>query len=288
MRISPSQFAWGIILYTYDPVGICIYCGNDEGALTDEHIIPLGLAGGHVLPRSSCKACAKATGKFEGVVLRTVLGDLRMRNKFPTRRPHERPTLRTINTAKGTKLIPTSDYPAPYVVYQFEKAGILLGAPPGLTISHKVPVIIGDPTYAEFKTTHAWDGVLKFRFQPDEFRRLLLKIGYGYAVAHLGYGSFRPLSVPYFMHAGRNLSYLVGQNSDKEPMDDKWLHKTRANVSMTQDGKWLVIAEIRLFAGADTPTYHAVVGDFESPSQLRPVLEKLRDRGDIEVAVWRP
>jgi hypothetical protein len=42
------------------PVGYCIYCqATDE--LTNEHILPFGLSGTAVLPKSSCKACAKIT-----------------------------------------------------------------------------------------------------------------------------------------------------------------------------------------------------------------------------------
>lgn len=272
-------------MHFYEPVGICIYCGDTHSKLTDEHIIPFGLAGEHVLPQASCKTCAKITGRFEGVVLRSVLGDLRMRNNFPTRRPHERPKMRRINTITGPKFVPTSEFPAIYVNYNFEQAGIIVGAPKELRILHKVPTIIADRSQDEFKNKHGWDGVVGFKFMPDEFRRLLLKIGYGYAIAHLGYGSFRPFSIPYFMNDGENLSYLVGQNSKQEEMDNQFLHKTKLNISLFSDGIWRVVLEIRLFAGAMTPTYLAVLGDFESQAQLKTVLARLSGRSDIEVSI---
>jgi hypothetical protein len=270
----------------YDPVGCFIYCGTASEPLTDEHIIPLGLAGEHVLPRSSCKECARVTGRFEGVVLRTIFGDIRMRNQFPTRRRKQRPKQRPINTESGTKLVPTTEYPAPYVVYQFGKCGLLLDAPPGLILPHHNVSLISDPTHDAFKTKHKWDGLLGFNFQPDPFRRMILKIGHGFAVAGLGLSTFRPMAIPYFMEDGKNLSYLVGQNENKEPMDSAHLHKTRVSLALRpQVGRWLVIAEIRLFAGADTPTYHAVVGDFERPADVGAILENLRNAGGVEVAV---
>ena len=74
----------------YPAVGRCIYCGSAAG-LTEEHIVPYALGGRWVLPESSCKACSKITGKFEGQLCRTILGPLRMLFNMPTRRPKERP-----------------------------------------------------------------------------------------------------------------------------------------------------------------------------------------------------
>lgn len=269
----------------YDPVGCCIYCGVTSD-LTDEHIIPLGLAGEHVLPRASCKPCARVTAKFEGVVLRTIFGDVRMRNKLPTRRKKQRPGHRLINTQAGTKLVPTTEYPAPYVVYQFGKCGLLLDAPSNLVLPHHNVSIIPDRDHDEFQSAHQWDGLVSFKFQPDQFRQMILKIGYGYAIANLGHASFRRIALPYFMQEKQNVSYLVGQNETKEPKDPEHLHKTRISlVYRPQTQQWLVIAEIRLFAGASTPTYHAVVGDFERASDVGHILEKLGNTGSVEVSI---
>lgn len=83
--ILPTQTA-----RTYASVDICIYCGATEG-LSDEHIIPLGLGGRLVLPRASCGKCAALTSAFEGTVLRTMFGPLRMFYDMPRRRKSKRP-----------------------------------------------------------------------------------------------------------------------------------------------------------------------------------------------------
>lgn len=46
----------------YPPVGQCIYCGRmpPEVALEEEHIIPLAINGGLILPDASCRRCADA------------------------------------------------------------------------------------------------------------------------------------------------------------------------------------------------------------------------------------
>lgn len=75
---------------TYASANICIYCGATE-RLSDEHIIPLGLGGRLVLPRASCGKCAALTSAFEGTVLRTMFGPLRMFYDMPSRRKSKRP-----------------------------------------------------------------------------------------------------------------------------------------------------------------------------------------------------
>ena len=39
----------------YKPVGHCIYCGATED-LGKEHILPFGLSGSAILPKSSCRS----------------------------------------------------------------------------------------------------------------------------------------------------------------------------------------------------------------------------------------
>ncbi len=72
-------------------VGRCIYCGATEG-LQDEHPIPFGLAGRHVLHDASCASCAAKTSRWEGLVLRGSLLPFRTILGLPTRRPSGRPT----------------------------------------------------------------------------------------------------------------------------------------------------------------------------------------------------
>ncbi len=68
----------------YSAIGRCIYCGAENVTLTDEHIIPFGLGGNWILPKSSCKACATITGQFEQFCLRSMLGNTRIRLNLPT------------------------------------------------------------------------------------------------------------------------------------------------------------------------------------------------------------
>ena len=55
--------------------GACIYCGATDAALSDEHVVPYGLGGSHVLRKASCCRCAAITSKFERKVMRELWGD---------------------------------------------------------------------------------------------------------------------------------------------------------------------------------------------------------------------
>ena len=89
----------------YAAVGHCIYCGGNK-ALSDEHIVPLGLGGRRVLPKSSCGECAKKTGAFERTCQRTMYGPLRMYYDLPSRRRKERPATLPLKV----KLTPDADW----------------------------------------------------------------------------------------------------------------------------------------------------------------------------------
>jgi hypothetical protein len=89
----------------YLPANRCIYSGGAEN-LTDEHIIPSGLGGRWILPKGSCRPCAVITGRFEGAVLRTMLGPLRLHYTFPSRRKKQQPEKLPLKV----KITPDADF----------------------------------------------------------------------------------------------------------------------------------------------------------------------------------
>jgi hypothetical protein len=73
----------------YAPIGKCIYCGDTKD-LRKEHILPFGLGGSAVLPRSTCGSCAKITGQVEQKVLRGPLWGLRIYRGLKSRTKHKK------------------------------------------------------------------------------------------------------------------------------------------------------------------------------------------------------
>lgn len=82
-------------------VGRCIYCGKNDEALTDEHIIPFGLNGFLLLKKASCKTCAAITSKFEQDVLRISLFEPRIGLGLPTRNKNKRPKFLELDVQKN-------------------------------------------------------------------------------------------------------------------------------------------------------------------------------------------
>ena len=66
-------------------VGRCIYCGETQGQLTEEHVSPFGLNGLITLLAASCPECNKATSRIEDYVLRRMWGAARAEMGYRTR-----------------------------------------------------------------------------------------------------------------------------------------------------------------------------------------------------------
>src|ERR1035437_3481789 len=66
-------------------IGRCIYCGETQGKLTEEHVSPLGLNGLITLLAASCSECNKATSRIEEYVLRRMWGAARTQMGYRTR-----------------------------------------------------------------------------------------------------------------------------------------------------------------------------------------------------------
>lgn len=245
----------------YPPVGRCIYCGTTEGDLRREHIIPFGLGGNLILPKASCRACEKVTGKIEHHVLRHMMGHFRTKVALPTRRPKERPTALPLTTSKPgapfqTKVVPTTEYPTVISMLRFLMPGLLVGRP-------------RDGTSITFS---AWTGGLLSQippnttvhspwFRPDHFCAMLAKIAHAYVIACHGIeiiNQYVPV-LPNLIFGDMIDDSLIGsdpalhqpQNSNKNAV-----HELRT--IQTPDG--LMVAQIRLFANLGAPNYFVVFG----------------------------
>jgi hypothetical protein len=263
----------------FGPVGNCIYCGAADGVLTDEHIVPFGLDGNAILRMASCKPCSTITGKFEGTVLRGIYGDFRMHRNMRTRRKKERPEAKEIGTENGPASISWREYAAPLWIYEMGLSGFYLDAPPDLDVSIVTLSSIHDGAkLQELQTKYKWDSRIQFRFAPGEFMRMLAKIGYTYAVAELGYGSFRPIVLDAILKTGVNVSHFVGQNQTKDAPDPTYKHLLRIKDQSSPGRKPIVVSEVKLFASFQTPTYHIIVGEIDTPEQHVAIKQKLQNR----------
>jgi len=297
-RCASRSLYWSCSLVTYPPrsaetrrfapVGRCIYCGESDGVLTDEHIIPFSLGGTLILPKSSCKRCEKITHRFEGVVGREIFGKFRAKHNLPTRRPKERPTHFPVGTSAGVINVSALEHPTELFVYKFKPANALADLPASFDTSthHWVPVAISNwKELDEFAKSHKWDGKVQIRMRPIEYARMLAKIAHCYAVAFLGYGSFKPLTIDLILGRTENISYTVGGDWDIPPSlkDGGHLLNLEFLINVIRR-QFLILVEIRLFSSAGTPNYRVVAGKAENVDQLRSMADKMGNAKEIKFA----
>ena len=259
---------------TYAAVNRCIYCGTNE-KLSDEHIIPFGLGGRWVLPKSSCAECAKKTSAFEHTCQRTMFGPLRMYYDLPTRRRKERPKKLPLKV----KLTPNAEWSVIDVdqeVYPFLVLFPLLQMPDELS---------GDTTSGErgAAVKNLWIRAASFRdgimphlaaliaelnvadieptatVRAPEFFRMLAKIAHSFAVAEMRMGSFSPFLTPVICDADTSNSVqYIGGLQHTEPVAGG-IHQLSFG-SHTCARPDIVAVRIRLLAALETPTYYVAVG----------------------------
>jgi hypothetical protein len=267
-RLPPQSYR------KYPPANRCIYCGGAEN-LTDEHIIPSGLGGRWILPKASCRPCAVITGRFEGAVLRTMLGPLRLYYAFPSRRKKQRPEKLPLKV----KITPDADFSFIDVaqeIYPFLIAFPNLNMPDELT---------GRRTEGErgAKVSELWlraasfrDGIMphletlarylqvahiepQAHFVAPPFFQTLAKIAHAFAAAEIGLGGFEPFLLPMILReeTSDSVQYLGGFPTT-EPAGRE-LHELSRVPCEGSKGNILAV-RIRLLSLLGTPTYFVAAG----------------------------
>jgi HNH endonuclease len=259
--------------------GACIYCGRKDTRRTDEHVVPFSLGGQHVLLDASCDSCASVTKRFEQDVAREMWGDARNSYNAPTRRKNQRKAhivLTDPDNPQRTVKVPYSEYPAAMVFYKMQRAGLLEGMPDTVDMSAmwQFVAVCDTPKAKEFEKRFGIKLTAKFRHVPDSFARLLAKIAYCHTLCALEPSDFRPICVPYILGERRNPSYIVGGTFDLAPQDPDHGYVLNT-MGFIEADRLMLMAEIRLFANLQTPTYHVVVGDIRGFDRITAALDKL-------------
>jgi len=262
----------------FRPVGACIYCGADGGAvrLSDEHIIPYALNGKAILPLSSCACCAKITSALELRLARGIFQPMRLLSGFRTRRPKKRPKTLPVfevddvdGLASKPMHIPLDVHPAFHILPSFEQPGILVGKEPSDQF-HNMKLYTWFPSdlndrMARMKAMGMKKSMLE-SFSLADFVRLLAKIAHGAAVADFGHGHFRPLLLDLILDKSSLPGYsahYVGGAPGKLPDTERSTHRVSTAVHHVNE-KALLVVTIRLFGFLvpPAPVYVVVAGEF--------------------------
>ena len=257
--------------------GCCIYCRRTCIKLTREHVIPLSFGCNMVIEEASCDDCAKETHAIEGHCAGRMLKALRVQQKFPTRRPKERPTHLQIREGKHPegaqlRLVPVSEAPGAVALPKFEPPGILLGQQPlpGIRITgHYIHATTPDAVARQKRLiASGFSGALAhLEYEPVKFARVLAKIAHCAIVAGLGLNSFNSVLVPLILGKDQNVSYYVGNggpvpNAILTPSFNS-LHQMGTDL-ITINGARYIFVQIRLFSNFRplSPVYTIVAGEF--------------------------
>lgn len=244
----------------YQPLGHCMYCGTTDN-LTNEHIVPFGLSGSVVLPKSSCEDCAKVTGTFEGQVLRGPMRSVRMLRDLKSRSKHSgSPTSYPIKVRRNNVIetieLPLAQYPIllhfPTFVSVREKNET---REKGITLTGLASISFGQSPEAAIRALDAqeifWDGATD---HPVSFARMIGKIGYAMAVAEglIDTTDNRPPIVASLLGQEDRIGQWVSNQHNDFRKYPGVLHRLRTHKDPATNS---IVVEVQLFSDSDTPTY---------------------------------
>lgn len=253
---------------TYGPAGICIYCGDMLARLTKEHIVPFALNGDLILRHSSCDACRDITGKFEGVVLRQLLGYSRARWGLKSRGknlPISYPiTILEPDGKRWKKDVPIHELPAFYsILPTFGLPGIVLQRPawelPGARITSIGMRHEDCEALAKYMVGGRKVTTPPLMMALEEFCRMLAKIAHSFAFAELG-PTFKPLAQNLIRKGSKSPYWIVGSEDIASPSENFLFQLRLIEHSAPYGAKFLCVA-IRLLSFLGTPWYIVAVAD---------------------------
>lgn len=243
-------------------IGKCIYCGEAEGRLTDEHITPLALNGDRILVEASCETCRNITSGFESVVLNRTLFAARAALSTKTRRPRNRQRTREMLVERDGqiekvelrwqdhwKVIPLPIFKKPaHLEDRSYSAGIEAISMDLFELGEK---------NEEVAIKQNADRVLLDNYSPIAFARMIAKMAYGYAVDRYGLDSFEAVYVlPAILGKTDDIGRWVG-------CDDQRVFRAKRNFFITVGFKIAdneLLVRIKLFTLFDGAEYLIVVG----------------------------
>jgi hypothetical protein len=227
-----------------------------------------------VLPKSSCRACARITGELERKLLRGSLWPVRVVRRLKSRRPEDAPKRFPLTIVRGgvveTVNLPASEYPVLLHIPVLAQAAAMSGKPysKGVELIGVNLISFGPRPDEVGRRLGATTVRHTTDHQPVEFARTLAKIGYAYAVACLGLDAFEEVFVrDTILGAADDAGLWVGTRQSVAPKHPDLHH---LGLDYFPEGK-LVVAMVHLLSDSDTPSYDVVVGRLhEHPPGLDP------------------
>lgn len=255
----------------FAPINECVYCGETQGKLTNEHILAQSLGGaGLVLGKASCDSCQKLTSFFERQVADFTYGRHRAFQGGPSKKPLSKLKERLSKTEE----LDAVDFYGKKVKVKVRICDIPL-IPMNITFT---PPLMLDNTKEEAKYTLSAEGHnekahIKFSkmlrvaqisiksptINPTAFMKVLAKTGHCYAYAKLGKLRFKPYLAKLILgeENGSALGKYVGGFEEPQPQSKDILSLRIEKVG----GKNLVIVDVSIKAIRYLPKYQVICGE---------------------------
>jgi len=244
----------------YQPFGRCIYCGETSG-LSCEHILPLGLSGTAELPEASCERCRKITGEIEQIVLRGPMWAVRVYRRLESRTKHkEAPKTYALTVIRGGRAavvsLPPEEYPIllPFPVFPPPAFLNPEGYCNGIHVKVITTISFGPRPDEILKKLGADEIRITRDLKPVAFARMLAKIAYAWAAAEgqLDAIDGESLVIPAILGKTDDIGRWVGTLDRPSLSASSGLHELAIH---RDTSRRMLIAEVRLFADSQTPSY---------------------------------
>ena len=249
----------------YAAIGHCIYCGCTE-SLEREHIFPFGLNGSAVLPKSSCRPCAKITGRQEQIVLRGSMWAVRAYRGLKSRTKHkdapETYPLTVIRQgAEEVVELPAKEYPIllPFPIFAQPAFVNPAGYRSGIEILGIQTIAFGPAPEEVARRLGATTIRITREHEPVAFARVIAKIAYAAAAAEglLDLVESKPSVVQSILGAVDDIGRWVGTLSGPAKSVAGQLHRLLFH---RDDEKGLLFGEVQLFSDSQGPRYVVILG----------------------------
>jgi hypothetical protein len=252
----------------FQDAGRCIYCPDGKPPFTKEHIIPIGLGGGLILPQASCPKCQDIIKEVETYCMRGMFLPHRLANGLVRNLKDLGNTIpfkvivgqRTITVRFPRKGVPD------YLCMPDLKnpPGILVRRPPGPF--QQFPIWVGGNQQRLRALNAIGNFVLLDNFDATKLFRVIAKIAHSYISAEIGLDNFNPMLPEFILGKDNDLgSYLIGRwPEDGMPQINGTCQIGMAFCEWGQ--QTLVNVRLRLFPSHHRiPIYHVVVGALTKP-----------------------
>lgn len=250
----------------YSSIGRCIYCGNTEN-LQMEHILPFGLSGSAILPKSTCNRCAKITGYVEQKVLRGPMWAVRVYRELKSRTRHQDapkhfPLKFIKNGAEQVIQLPIEEFPILLHFPIFCPPAYLNpeGYEKGILVSGVATVSFGPRPEEVGKRLGVETLRINQAQEPVAFARMIAKIAYAWAAAEnkLDFIRGTPFVLPAILGEADDIGRWVGTLTDPIVKYEGLLHRILIHEDYERH---ILVGEVHLFSDSETPRYGVILGE---------------------------